>query len=79
MVCGDDYGTVEVRNEYRRRLNFRGTKIFRFLRFGRPPRIVSSVNIYFEQVLQNRKKMDAERTLAPLSPLYWIGSTKYGR
>ena len=35
----------------------------------------SLIRKYFEQVLQNRKKMDAERALAPFSPLYWIGST----
>ena len=29
----------------------------------------SLVREYFEQVLRNRKKMDAERILAPLSPL----------
>ena len=52
-------------------LKFRGTKFSQFSRLGRPS-ANSLICEYFEQVLRKFKEMDAD---APLSPLYWIGST----
>ena len=48
-----------LQTTYRMRLNFRGMNLSRFERFGRPS-ANSLICKYFEQVLQNRTKMDAE-------------------
>ena len=70
-ATGDTSTTFNPLN-YRMRLNFRGTKLLRFSRSGTPSanRLIASISNKCCEIV----KMDAEVPLAPLSPLYWIGS-----
>ena len=63
---------------YRMRLNFRGTKLSRFLHFERPF-ANSLISEYFEQVLQNLKKMDAEQSPCSVVAFVLDRKYKYGR
>ena len=59
---------------YRMRLNFRG-----FRGSEDNPRIYSLIREYFEQVLQNRKKMDAEHSFYSVVAFVLDRKYKYGR
>ena len=65
---------VYIAEEYRMSLNFCGTKLSWFLQFRRP----SANNLiceYFEQVLQNSKKMDTKQS--PCSVVAFVLDRKY--
>ena len=59
---------------YRMRLKFQGTKLSRFSRSEHHPRIVQSANISSKccKIVNNGRRTVP---VAPLSQLYWIGST----
>ena len=60
------------------RLNFRGTKLLRFSWFGRPS-ANSLIREYFEQVLQNCKKMDAKQCPCCIAAFLLDRKYKYGQ
>ena len=72
-VNGQKVEQVEVM-KYCMRLNFRGMKHTRFSWFGRPSMNSLTANIWSKCCEIERKWM-LNSPLAPLSPLYWIGST----
>ena len=59
-------------------LKFLRDKTFAVLRFGRPS-ANSLIRKYFEQVLQNRKKMDAEQCPCSVVAFVLDRKYKYGR
>ena len=73
-MCGNSSAAVGVGGVLSYVLKFSRDETFVFFAVQKTT-ANSLIREYFEQVLQNHKKMNAKRALAPFSPLYWIGST----